>query len=80
MPDPYPNARYLPTNTARMVADSSSISLDHAIYAVRNYDIRYPERQNGRWWYEGRSPNGTVVKVLIQEDLPANQVILITYY
>ena len=80
MPDPYPNARYLPTATARGVANASGISLNYAIYAVRNYDFRYPGRGNGQWWYEGRSPDGAALRILVQEDLPANQVILITYY
>lgn len=79
MPDPYPNIRYQPTESARNAADSLGISVSSAIYAVRNYDVKHPGRKGGQWWYEGRSPTGDSLRVLIQENLPAN-VIIITFH
>ena len=79
MPDPYPNARYLPTNSARNKANVLGISLDSAIYAVKNYEISHPGRQSGQWWYVGRSPGGDSLRILIQEDLPAH-ITLITFH
>ena len=80
MPDPYPNARYLPTDSARNAANLLGISLDSAIYAVKNYEIKHPGRRGGQWWYVGRSPDGAALRILIQEDPPANQVTLITFH
>ena len=79
MPDPYPNVRYQPTDSARNAANSLGISLDSAIHSVRNYALKYPGRRDGQWWYEGRSPAGDSLRVLIQENLPAN-VIIITFH
>lgn len=79
MPGPYPNVRYSPRDSARNVANSLGISLDSAIHAVRNCDVKHPGRKRGQWRREGRSPSGDRLKVLIQEDLPAH-VILITFH
>ena len=79
MPDPYPNARYLPTNTARNAVHSLGISIDSAIYVVKNYEIRHPGRSSGQWWYLGRDPGGDSLRVLVREDPPAH-IILITFH
>ena len=79
MPDPYPDVRYQPTESARNAADSLGISVSAAIHAVQNYDVRHPGRKAGQWWYAGRSPVGDTLRVLIQENLPAN-VIIITFH
>ena len=79
MPDPYPDVRFQPTESARNASNSLGISISSAIHAVRNYDVKHPGRKNGQWWYEGRSPSGALLRVLIQENLPAN-VIIITFH
>ena len=79
MPDPYPDVRFQPTESARNAANSLGVSMDSAIHAVRNYDVKHPGRKEGQWWYEGHSPAGVNLRVLIQENLPAN-VIIITFH
>lgn len=79
MPDPYPNARYLPTASARNTAHLLGISVNSAIYVVKNYEITYPGRISGQQWYVGRAPDGDSLRVLVRENLPAH-IILITFH
>ena len=65
MPDPYPNARYWPTQLACDMMIRQDIDVNDAIYVVRNYSESWSGRKPRQFWYRGSTQNGRPLKILI---------------
>ena len=77
MPDPYPNTRLRFTDSARNILVEQCIDADDATYVVRNYQFTFPGRRPLQFWYQGVTPQGRELKVLVQEETPYDALIII---
>jgi hypothetical protein len=65
VPDPYPNARYRPSQLAADMMAKHYIDVNDAIYVVRNYNESWAGWKPGQFWYRGSTQYGRPLKVLI---------------
>lgn len=77
MPDPYPNTRLRFAGSARNMMGEQHIDGNDAINVVRNYQLVSQGRLPGQFWYQGETPQGRELKILIQEESPYDALIIV---
>ena len=77
MPDPYPDAAYVPTALATAQMRRHNIDINEVITLVKNFDAAWPGKQPGQTWHQGDISGGLTLGVLIQF-LSAQRVKIIT--
>ena len=77
MPDPYPNTRLRFTDSALNILMEQQIDASDALHVVRNYQFTSPGRRSRQFWYQGVTPQGRELKVLIQEETSYDALIII---
>ena len=64
--NPYSSTSIYPTRFARDLLELQGLALEDAIHVVRMYQESWPGQKDGQTWCHGETPDGTVLKVLIE--------------
>lgn len=64
------DARFSATRLAHDRFDLLGIDINTAIYVVHNRRVQSPGRRPNQHWYQGETPDGRTLNVLVESDYP----------
>ena len=66
MPTSLRDARFSTTRLADDRLTLLGIDINMAIHVVRNYGARNPGQRENQYWYQGETPDGRTLNVLVE--------------